>query len=137
MKWFFKGKDGGPESRVTGYWLVECKEVVSIVLLRFDEGSREAYHTHAFNALSWVLRGWLEEWTLEQEGTNQFHLVTDMKPSFKPIYTPRERMHRVFGMAEHTWVLSFRGPWVDMWKEWLPNLKKYITLTHGRQEVPA
>lgn len=135
MKWFFKGKDGGPESRVTGYWLVECKEVVSIVLLRFDEGSREAYHTHAFNAVSWVLKGLLFEDILPK---SQFRPdLVELAPSFKPIFTPRERMHRVFGMAEHTWVLSFRGPWVDKWKEWLPVLNRGITLTHGRQEVMA
>ena len=103
-------------------------------VLRFDKGSREAYHTHAFNALSWVLHGWLEEHVL-QAFNKEF--IENLKPSFMPIFTPRERMHRVFGMADHTWVLSFRGPWVDKWKEWLPTLKKYITLTHGRQEVMA
>lgn len=33
------------------------------------------------------------------------------------------------------WVLTFRGPWVDTWKEYLPKLKEFVTLTHGRKPV--
>lgn len=53
MKLLFKRKDGGQQSTVTGYWLIEWKNVFSIVLLKFEKGTREAYHTHAFNAFSW------------------------------------------------------------------------------------
>lgn len=128
MKWFFKGKDGGPESNVTGYWLVECKSALSIVLLRFDKGSREAFHSHAFNALSWVLWGWLEEHVFHPDYNETVHLT----PSFIPVYTARERMHKVYGKADVTWVFSIRGPWVDTWKEFLPKLERYVTLGHGR-----
>ena len=57
MKLFHKSKDGGPDSNVTGYWLIEWKKAFSVVLLRFDAGTREAYHNHAFNAISWILKG--------------------------------------------------------------------------------
>ena len=134
MKWFFKGKDGGPESNVTGYWLFESKSFGSIVLLRFDEGSREAYHNHAFNAISWVLKGWLDEHVKVTEGGDEFVEWVELKPSFKPIYTPRERMHKVYGMEKRTWVLSFRGPWVKTWKE-LFSSGKTVTLAHGRKVV--
>ena len=52
MKVLYKGKDGGNLSTVTGYWLIECKNLFSIVLLKFEGESREAYHTHAFGAIS-------------------------------------------------------------------------------------
>lgn len=61
MKVLFKSKDGGLDSNVTGYWLVESKKLFSIVLLCFDRGSREAYHNHAFNSISWILSGRLNE----------------------------------------------------------------------------
>ena len=61
MKLFHKAKDGGPASTVTGYWLIESKRFFSIVLLRFDGPSREAFHTHAFNSISWVVKGVLLE----------------------------------------------------------------------------
>lgn len=129
MKFLFKSKDGGKESNVTGYWLFESKRFGSIVLLRFDEGSREAFHSHAFNAISWVLSGHLDE---ELKDTGE---VVSLEPSFKPVFTSRDRFHRVFGMAKHTWVFSLRGPWVKFWKEWLPKENKEITLTNGRKVV--
>ena len=130
MKFLFKSKDGGQESKVTGYWLIECKSLFSIVLLRFDMGSREAFHNHAFNAVSWVLSGLLSE--RMKDGPVGIY---NYWPSLKPIYTSRDRMHRVFGMAEKSWVLSFHGPWNKTWREWLPNEGKEITLTNGRKVV--
>lgn len=130
MRMLFKSKDGGPESSVTGYWLIEDKNWFSICLLRFDGESREAYHTHAFDAISWVLSGGLREYFLD--GRFRFH-----KPSLKPIRTPRDDFHKVSSIPGRTWALSFRGPWVDRWKEYLPALKKSITLTHGRKIVEA
>jgi hypothetical protein len=130
MKLFFKAKDGGPESKVTGYWLIESKRFFSIALLRFDKGSREAFHTHAFNAVSWVLWGGLKEHVL-----NLPLKLFAYGPSLKPIITPRDRFHRVFGMADVTWALTFRGPWDATWKEWLPAEDKEITLTNGRVVV--
>lgn len=130
MKPFFKGKDGGPDSNVTGYWLFESKRFGSVVLLRFDEGSREAFHSHAFNAVSWVLKGCLYEQCIKREEDGGW-----LKPSLKPVLTRRDRLHKVFGMARRTWVLSFRGPWVKTWKEYLPKEDREITLTNGRKEV--
>lgn len=129
MKLFYKGKDGGPESKVTGYWLIESKKFFSIALLRFEKGSREAYHTHAFNALSWVLWGQISEMTLPN------HKAYWYPASLIPIWTPRNRFHRVWGDCNVTWALTFRGPWMNKWEEWLPKEDKNITLTYGRQEV--
>jgi hypothetical protein len=133
MKWFFKSKDGGPESNVTGYWLFESKRFASIALLRFDEGSREAFHNHAFNAWSWVISGELEEHILAIGGGG-FSTV-NLLPSFRPIFTSRNRMHKVYGKAKRTWAISFRGPWDKTWKEYLPQTDEHITLTHGRKVV--
>lgn len=55
-------KDGGPLSKSWGLFIIEIKSAFSVVLLRFENGTREAYHTHAFNATSWVLRGYLVEY---------------------------------------------------------------------------
>lgn len=133
MKFLFKSKDGGKDSNVTGYWLFESKRFGSIVLLRFDKGSREAFHNHAFNAVSWVLKGELME---EFAPCHMLHGFTEtIKPSWKPFRTHKTRFHRVFGMADTTWAISFRGPWDKTWEEWLPNEQKYVTLTNGRRIV--
>ena len=127
MKLFFKSKDGGEDSNVTGYWLIEWKEVFSIVLLRFDRGSREAFHNHAFNAVSWVLRGRLFE------VLKYHHKVVRLPASLIPVFTSKSRMHKVHGMADKTWVLSFRGPWDDQWQEHYNNTT--TTLSSGRVVV--
>lgn len=135
MKLFAKVKDGGPYSKVTAYFLIEWKRFFSIALLRFDKGSREAFHSHAFNCVSWVLRGALHEITRHEVGRIRAHEHQYYTPSLRPVVTRRDTFHQVFGLAERSWVLTFRGPWVDRWREWLLDEKREVTLTHGRVEV--
>ena len=127
MKIFKKSKDGGAESTVTGYFLIEWKKVFSIVLLKFEGQSREAYHTHAFNCISWVLRGKLIE-QLRHGFINRY------KPSLKPVITRRDTFHKVDSVGT-TWVISFRGPWSKTWQEYLPKENKEVTLASGRVEI--
>lgn len=135
LRLFWKAKDGGPDSNVTGYWLIECKYLFSIALLKFSKGSREAYHNHAFNAWSWILWGKLsEQWRVFFEGEPMsFHQI--LAPSFKPVYTSRERLHRVHGVADTTWAITLRGPWLKTWSEFFEKTGKWVRLAHGRKVV--
>ena len=126
MKLLWNDKDGGPESK--GWiWGIESKRFGSVVLLLFRRGSRNAWHSHAFNSISWVLSGGLLEEILA--GVKRLYF-----PSLRPVRTSRLTFHRVKGLRDRTWVLSFRGPWADQWNEYIPGRGR-ITLTHGRQEV--
>lgn len=127
MKILKKAKDGGPESTVTGYWLCEFKKMFSVVLLKFEDGSRDAYHNHAFNSLNWVLKGKVVEHLIN-------YSVFKYLPSLKPIVTTRGRFHKVVSEGT-TWVLSLRGPWHDTWMEFDEKTKAVSTLTHGRKVV--
>ena len=127
MKFFNYAKDGGPLSRVWGLYLVEIKSLFSIVLLRFKDGSREAFHTHAFHAVSWVLKGELVEHMLDGE-------VRHYRQSLIPLFTSRSCFHKVHSVGE-TLVITFRGPWVNIWKEYLPEEKRFLELTWGRKLV--
>lgn len=122
-------KDGGKESTVTGYWLCEFKSLFSVVLLKFEGKSREAFHTHAFNSWNWILKGRVKE---TKRFTRRTNLVIYHNPSIKPIYTSRKCFHKVDSDGT-TWVFALRGPWKDTWKEHVNN--KEITLTHGRQQL--
>lgn len=133
MKLFHRAKDGGPESNVAGYWLIEWKSVFSIALLRFSSGSREAYHSHAFNAVSWIITGALKEEILERESIFLGPSIKMLKPSIVPVYTAKNRVHKVHGLGKVTWALTFRGPWDNTWYEVIKN--KVVTLTHGRKVV--
>lgn len=131
MKLFRKAKDGGPESHTTGYWLIEWKRGFSIALIRFEDGSRDAYHSHAFNAVSWLLMGQLVEYIYEK-GNNPG--VIHYLPSWLPIVTPRTRMHMVMSKGR-SWALTFRGPWAKTWNEYIPATGAAYALSDGRVKV--
>lgn len=126
MKIFKSSHDGGKDSGVTGFWIIECKSLFSIVILRFSKGSREAYHSHAFNALTWWLKGEVNE---EFENGQ---ITKNWKPSIIPKLTKRNNFHRVVALKT-SWAISFRGKWKNTWEE-SKNGQKY-TLTHGRKKI--
>lgn len=126
----FKRKDGGPKSHVWGFFFVEWKKLFSIVLLKFEHGTREAYHSHAFNSVSWLLKGQLIE--TRKDSIWSASKRTVFNPSLKPIVTTRDNFHQVYSVGT-SWVLSFRGPWADNWKE-ITEDGSEITLTHGRKQ---
>ena len=115
MKLMWNRKDGGPESRVYMYGL-ESKRLGSALVLRFENGSRECYHSHAFEAVSWLLTGGLFEHLLDR--MHRMH-----KPSWRPIFTHRKDMHQVVSMGR-SWVVSLRGPWSQNWEEFDPQIGK-------------
>lgn len=127
MKFFKHMKDGGPESKSSGLFLIEIKHLFSIVILRFDHGSREAFHNHAFGAVSWLLKGRLHEYVINGS-------YVEYTPSLKPIITSRSRFHKVSSEGV-SWALTFRGPWKKQWNEFLPETMEKITLQSGREIV--
>jgi len=127
MKFLQFGTDGGKDSGVTGFWICEIKWLFSIVLLHFKKGSRENYHSHAFNAYSFFISGMVEEQLL-----NDSPII--WTSSWYPKYTPTSTFHRVNAL-ENTWCLSFRGPWSKYWYEYAPKNNEYIQLTNNRTIV--
>lgn len=129
VKFLRKAKDGGPKSTVTGYWLVEFKRLFSLALLKFEDGSRDEFHSHAFNSLNWVLRGRVREEMID--GT-----VNEFTPSPWPIATMRDTFHRVVSDGT-TWVLTVRGPWAEHWLEYNPITRVQTVLAYGRKVVDS
>lgn len=120
MKLFRKSHDGGADSGVTGYWLIECKSMFSIVLLHFNPGSREAFHSHAFNAWTWWLKGLVTEEYLDRESMEAMGSISPLRkwvPSWKPKWTPKNCFHKILAGEKGAWALSFRGPWDATWFE--------------------
>lgn len=125
MRFLSKAKDGGPNSPVDAYFLFEIKPIGSVALLKFNKGSREAFHTHAFTALTWFLWG-----DMTEENING----TKRKYSWNiiPKITRKLNNHRVIA-HKTSWCLTVRGPWKRTWTETHKN--DTITLTHGRKVV--
>ena len=120
-------KDGGEESRVGAFHLLSIKALFSIILLKFEDGSRDAYHSHAFNCLSWVLG---------PGSLTEHHLAGKIEkhwPSWLPFVTRRSTFHKVVSDGT-TYVLTLRGPWANYWQEFT-SAKGVRTLTHGRVDI--
>lgn len=126
MKLFTKAKDGGSESPVDAFFLFEIKSICSIALLRFNPGSRENFHSHAFNAWTWFISGDLEE-ELYVYGFVKY------KRSLLPKVTKRWNLHRVKA-NKTSWCFTIRGPWQKHWLE-VDKHGKILVLTHGRKIV--
>lgn len=125
IKLLWNKKDGGPESNVV-CWGIEIKSLFSILVLNFKQGSREAFHSHAFNSISWLFSGALKETFLVKDSVLYV-------PNIKPIIIKKDPPHKVYGIFKNNWVVSFRGPWQKTWVDVEPNTTK--TLTHGRKVV--
>lgn len=124
MRLFDRAPDGGPKSPVEAFFLVELKGLLSIALLKFNTGGREAFHTHAFNALTWFLWGAMVEEKFD--GT-----TTRYRRSLLPKLTRRDNNHRVY--AERTsWAFTIRGPWAATWTEHSHETQTETTLSSGR-----
>lgn len=134
MKFCYVGKDGGPDSTVWGFWPIEIKSLFSVALLCFEDGSRDAFHTHAFNSISWLLKGRLVEHVKEGSTDQLREYFVEHVPSLWPIITKRVPMHKVSSNGR-SWVITFRGPWVNHWWEYLPKTGIWTRLTHGRKEI--
>ncbi len=125
MKLFSVSKDGGPKSNVWAFWLAEIKPLFSAALLRFTDKSRDEYHSHAFDSVSWVLSGALTEEHMDGRVERHF-------PSWRPVVTAKSTFHRVAADGV-TWVLTLRGPWARTWLEYNSDYCKLTTLGHGRK----
>lgn len=130
MRFFTKVKDGGPKSPVDAYVLIEIKLLFSIMLLRFNHGQREAYHSHAFNALTWFICG--DMWEQTQSDKPQHVGMKEYYRSLIPKFTPRNLIHKVISHGT-SWCFTIRGPWEDQWIE--HDSSGITTLTHGRKIV--
>jgi hypothetical protein len=136
MKFLWGHKDGGPESNVR-CWGLEFKRLGSIMVLHFAPGSREAFHSHAFNAVSWVLTGDLMEdvpTKVVDCGDHSHQAYHIYAPTWRPVITRRATFHKVHGGAYGAWVFSLRGRWHKTWQDGQPGATD--TLTHGRAVVP-
>ena len=125
MRILSRTKDGGPDSPVDGYFLIEIKSLFSVVLLRFNEGGRESFHSHAFNALTWYISGDL----VEQDINGEYYIY---ERSIIPKLTRRSKNHRVIALT-NSWCFSIRGPWSSTWTE--DDETHHTVLTHGRKVV--
>ena len=123
-----KRPDGGKASGVSS-WGIEIKWLFSIVLLKFEPNERVNYHSHAFNALTFWLKGDVSESRREDEWLT--YIRRFKAGNIK--YTSRKNVHKIY-CNKPAWAISFRGPWKKEWTEVTPD-GEVIKLTHGRKII--
>jgi hypothetical protein len=116
MRFFQKVKDGGPDSPVDAYVLIEIKSLFSIMLLKFNKGARDSFHSHAFNAWTLFLSGYPMEVSLVDSPLGGVYEVFKTFKSGDWKYTPKDQIH-LYSNVRTAWAITFRGPWSDTWKE--------------------
>ena len=126
MRFMQRAPDGGKKSGVTGFFIIEIKWLFSIVLLKFNTGSRECHHSHAFHALTFWLKGHVLEDRLDTDKRTVY-----VGPSLWPKWTPKRNIHRIIARRP-TYALCFRGPWGKGWCEYNKATREIIEYTHGR-----
>jgi hypothetical protein len=127
MKLLKVSKDGGQDSHVTGLFIFEIKSVASFAILKFDKGSREVFHSHAFNALTiWLPGADVTEYHTNGQTENWGRQFV---PQFK--WTPRSTFHKIFA-NKTSFAITIRGPWAKTWLEYNAASKLTTTLAHGR-----
>jgi len=122
-----KRKDGGPNSPVDAYFLVELKGFFSIAILKFNKGGREAFHSHAFDALTWFIKGELVEEDVSGD-------LLEYKRSVRPKVTLKNKNHRVKAVVD-SWCFTIRGPWVESWTEYKEDSDQTTFFKHGRSVI--
>lgn len=132
MRLFQKTKDGGKDSTVDAFFLIELKGLFSIALLRFNKGSRVNYHSHAFKAWTWFLAGDMVEHRLMPDSVHPKE--SKYKRSLFPKITSKDNLHKVIANTT-SWCFTVRGPWSDQWVEFNQERQEKITLTHGRKVI--
>lgn len=85
--------------------------------MKFNKGTREAYHKHVFDALTWWLWGSVIEHVFNEnnEDNNKVEKI-NWCPWILPKYTPCDNLHKIEAL-ETSYAISFRGPWKDTWYE--------------------
>lgn len=101
------------EQSVTELTILEYKKWFSIKLFNFhkSEGVQDRFHTHAFNAYSFLLKGDYIEEVLEDN-----KIVKCLRSRSKVLFIPKDSYHRIT-RSKGCVTLLVTGPWGETFKE--------------------
>ena len=80
------------EGSVTQFTLFECKELFSIIFYKWNTIDQVRFHTHAFPAYAFLLRGYYHEKVLTEDGKIIDKVVNQL---FKPRFLVRNYCHSI------------------------------------------
>lgn len=116
---------------IIAYTIFEHKYLFSIILYHWKTIRQNRFHSHAFPAVAFLLRGEYKEEVYRrgeiiQKTVNQW---------LKPRYLPRNYTHRILEAKPKTWTVVFTGPWIKHWYEYFDDTKIWVKYAWGRRVI--
>ena len=113
---------------VDKYTILEIKWLFSIYVHVWNTIEQDRFHTHAFNAWVFLIKGRYWEEVINNWGTPYGY---DVKRGIR--YIPREYNHRILKSEPNSVSVAFAGPWEKTWTETFMN-GTIRTLSLGRKQ---
>lgn len=131
IKMFTKKQVALGKGSVTQYTVFECKWLFSIIFYRWNTVDQIRFHTHAFAAYAFLLRGWYRESVMVDSVVE----ARTVDQTFKPRFLPKNYCHSIGYAKPNTVTMVIAGPWQKTWKEYFPDTKKWVTYGWGRKVI--
>ena len=129
---FFKKKEVALGlGSVTQYLIFENKHFLSLIFYRWNTIDQVRFHTHAFGAVAFLLRGWYWEKVLY----NGIEMTNFVNIPFYPRVLPRNYTHAIGNAKPGTMTMVITGPWQKYWYEFFPDTQLWVKYTWGRKIV--
>jgi hypothetical protein len=112
------------EGVIKRYTIVEFKNLFSIYLHAIDTIQQDRFHTHAFDAIGWTIRGGYSEQVLTNRLRNE--VIEEYYVSTGVRYIPKELNHRIMESIPGTVTILFTGPYSSIWTEETKDWIKFI-----------
>jgi hypothetical protein len=119
------------EGHIIQYTLFESKYIGGIWLYNWKTIEQNRFHTHAFNSLAFLLKGYYKEEIITNKGV-ETRIVNQW---LKPRFLPKNYCHRILEAAPKTWTIVFFGKWGKNWWEYFDDTKTWVKYTWGRKKV--
>ena len=117
------------EGSVTQFIVIENKYLFSLIFYKWNTIKQSRFHTHAFPALAFLIKGWYWERVL----FNEIEMTNFVNQPLWPRWLPRNYCHAVDNAKPGTITMVIAGPWQKTWEEYFPDTKTWVTYTWGRK----
>lgn len=117
------------DGHIMAYTIFEHKYLFSIVVYHWKTIKQNRFHSHAFPAVAFLLKGGYDEEVYTPNGVKQKKVDQWLKPRV----LPRNYTHRILQAEPKTWTIVFTGPWIKYWYEYFEDTQTWVKYSWGRK----
>lgn len=97
------------------FTIIEFKLIGGIIINIFNTKDQDRFHSHAFNAYSWMIKGYYDEEFIDDCGNHTFQTI------IKSRFIPKEYIHKIRESSKNCISVTLEGPWDNKWLEIFDN----------------